>query len=187
MAGFFPLCLLRPSGVKARPTAVTTARLGIAISVTGPLADGNWSRRPWGPSPTCAAARNFSVDCLCLLWYCLHSWIGLCSERGLANGSQWLSPVAMMAFNASCVFYDSLLAVRWRRSFADGFGHRPGASLIRISWRRNFICGECFYVFESEACGVLSGGLWRLCRWSFLDCGNLVGVVFASPYVLECP
>jgi UMF1 family MFS transporter len=105
MAGFFPLFFKNYWSAGTDPLT-TTARLGTAISVSSLLVA--------LISPTLGAAADLKgfKKTLCLLFMIIG--VISCAFMAFIHMGDWWSAIlayaaAMMAFNASCVFYDSLL------------------------------------------------------------------------------
>jgi len=125
MAGFFPLFFQKYWSVGA-DAAITTTRLGTAISVSSLVIA--------ILSPLLGAVADLrSHKKLYLFLFMLLGVISCGSMYFIGEGQWWPAVIAyglsMMAFNASCVFYDSLLphiAEGRKMDYASSLGYAAG-------------------------------------------------------------
>lgn len=125
MAGFFPLFFKNYWSAGTDPVT-TTARLGTAISIASLLIA--------LVSPTLGVIADVkgSKKLFCMLFMLVG--VGACGSMAFIPGGNWWYAivaygVAMMAYNASCVFYDSLLpfiAKGFDMDYASSLGYSVG-------------------------------------------------------------
>jgi UMF1 family MFS transporter len=178
MAGFFPL-FFKTFWSEGTPAAVTTARLGISISV------GSLVMAIISPTLGALADLRGSKKLFCGLFMSL----GIACTASLAfiSKGDWLTAavaftVAMMAFNASCVFYDSLLGAVATHSQMDlastwGFslGYLGGGILFAMN----------VFMYLNPRLWGLSGPVEAV-QWSFLSVAIWWGL-FSIPMFLNVP
>ncbi len=178
MAGFFPL-FFKKFWSEGTPDVITTARLGIALA-TGSLLMAL-------VSPTLGALADLRGNKK--LFCGLFVLCGIASTSGLAfvPKGEWLMAamvftLAMMAFNASCVFYDSLLPSVASPSQMDlvsswGFslGYLGGGILFAVN----------VFMFLNPRLFGLSGGLQAV-QVSFLTVAIWWGL-FSLPLFFNVP
>lgn len=167
MAGFFPIFFKNYWSHGTEPV-VTTARLGMALSVGSLLMA--------FISPTLGALADLrgSKKFFCAVFML----IGVLATGSLAfiPSGDWLTAMlayslAMMAFNASCVFYDSLLPfvaanedLDWVSSFGYSLGYLGGGILFALNvWM--YLSPETFGIADGVSAvkiSFASVALWWL-------------------------
>jgi UMF1 family MFS transporter len=125
MAGFFPLFFQKywSAGVES---SVTTARLGLAISISSLVIA--------VCSPILGAMADLRAHKKLYVFLFMLVGVACCGWMFFISQGDWFSAIlayglGMMAFNASCVFYDSLLpyvAHGRRMDYASSMGYAMG-------------------------------------------------------------
>lgn len=136
MAGFFPI-FFKNYWSHGAESVLTTARLGTALSI------GSLLMAVISPTLGAMADLRGSKKFFCAVFMLL----GVLSTGALSfiPGGEWMMAavaytLAMMAFNASCVFYDSLLPsiaqeseLDWVSSFGYALGYLGGGLLFALN------------------------------------------------------